>query len=150
MISEGQVHDQLAFHGLSKDDRDAWWDEPLPELGDRTPAQFFKSDPKAVFLCAKYGFIGDTPRFTPLTPERLWPDDVKEEAASFLQESVRGDIVHTSHRGEAGAAVFTPELSAPRNGHKETPAEPEPDPIFEGVRDQVMAERKPSVPDWWA
>ena len=90
LVSEAQVHDKLALHGLTLEERDAWWKEPLPELGYRTPASMFSTDPVAVKLLAEIGAIADRKRFSILTPKRLWPDqDIALDASGNSTDNSR-------------------------------------------------------------
>lgn len=123
-VSEAAVHDQLAMHGLSLEERNTWWKTPLPELG-RTPADMFSSDPRAVLLCAKYGCIGDRPRRTVLTPARLW------EAPGQDTNTPEPTEIHQGHRvSVGGSTIFSDEAAG--DGKTPEPAKVE------------------SAPDWWA
>lgn len=121
-VSEAQVHDKLAYHGLSLEERNTWWKTPLPELGDRTPADMFPTDPLAVKLCAEYGCISERPRRTVLTPARLWGEPARPKTNGVSHEETRHSIGKGSiFSDEAAGDGKAPEPARPTGGEQDAP-----------------------------
>lgn len=119
LVSEASVHDKLAMHGLNLEERNIWWKTPLPELGDRTPADMFSTDPVAVKLCAQYGCIADRPRRTVLTPSALWGESEGPKVNGTSHEETR--------RSVGKGSIFSDEAAGDGKAPEPTSVEGTPD-----------------------
>lgn len=156
ITTEATIHDRLAQHGLSLEERDAWWDTPLPEMGDRPPKRLWETDPVLVKMAATWGWIGDRRRFSILTPHELWPEEVLAKCDFSVPEpelaTPKIGTYDADPEPEPEESIFTQEPVV----HVARPVEPSPDPIFDQPRDPVGPQQpgpegtEPDVPEWWS
>lgn len=156
-ITEAQIHDKLAMHGLSLDERNEWWKERLPELGGYSPAYSFSSDPLMVKFCAEMGAIGVRPRKSLLTPSNLWGDAEDWYPALGLRvykPSAPQDVEPEVSRSSLGKGqIFDEQIYNEDAAPVETVVQPPPPPAVHKKKSKKKVEevvKDGEVPNWWA